>query len=240
MVWAIDFCGVTARATMAVVMHMRFEDRRAAGQMLAAEVSKLRLHRPLILGLPRGGIPVAYEVAAALHAPLDALIVRKLGVPSQPELAMGAIGEDKIRVLNAAVVNSVGLSAADVESVEDFERGELERRTRQIRAMVSKFPLVGREVVVVDDGVATGATARAACLVARAEGAIRVTIAVPVAPKGWQKEFSEVSTHQVALQTPRHFQAVGHWYERFSATSDTEMLDLLTQAREGGRSDGEA
>ena len=161
---------------MAVVMHMRFTDRRAAGQMLAAEVSKLRLHRPLILGLPRGGIPVAYEVAAALHAPLDALIVRKLGVPSQPELAMGAIGEDKIRVLNAAVVNSVGLSSSDVESVEDFERGELERRTAQIRAKVPKLPLVGREVVVVDDGVATGASARAGCLVARAEGSVRVTI----------------------------------------------------------------
>jgi len=221
-------------------MHMRFKDRHDAGKQLAVGVSELRLSKPVVLGLPRGGVPVAYEVAAALDAPLDALIVRKLGVPSQPELAMGAIGEDGVRVLNGAVVSSVGLGSSDIESVEEFEREELERRTRQIRVTVPKLPLAGREVVVIDDGVATGATARAACLVASAEGAGGVTIAVPVAPRGWQKGFSDVSAHQVALQTPRHFQAVGYWYESFSATSDEEVLDLLIQARQGPSTDVEA
>jgi len=225
---------------MAVVMQMRFRDRRDAGRQLAVEVATLGLDRPVILGLPRGGVPVAYEVAVALDASLDALIVRKLGVPSQPELAMGAIGEDGIRVLNPAVVNSIGLSSSAIESVEDLERDELERRTAQIRAEIPKLPLIGREVVVVDDGVATGATARAACLVASAEGATGVTIAVPVAPKGWQKEFSDVSAHQVALQTPRHFQAVGYWYQGFAATSDEEVLGLLTRARHPGGRDDEA
>jgi predicted phosphoribosyltransferase len=225
---------------MTVVMRMRFRDRHDAGKQLAVEVSKLQLSAPIILGLPRGGIPVAFEVAEILHAPLDALIVRKLGVPSQPELAMGAIGEDGVRVLNSTVVSSAGLSSSDIESVEDFERDELERRTARIRAKIPKLPLVARDVVVVDDGVATGATARAACLVASAEGAVGVTIAVPVAPRGWQKEFRDVSAHQVALQTPRYFQAVGYWYEGFSATSDEEVLELLTRARLSDSSDDEA
>jgi len=225
---------------MTVVMVMRFRNRADAGRRLAVEVARLQLNTPVVLGLPRGGIPVAYEVAVALRAPLDALIVRKLGVPSHPELAMGAIGEDGVRVLNQTLVNSLGLRSADIDTVERFEHGELEQRTAEVRAKVAKLPLIGRNVVVVDDGVATGATARAACLVASEEGAVSVTIAVPVAPRGWQQEFSDVSVQQVALQTPRHFQAVGYWYEDFSATRDDEVLELLTSARHSDSRDDEA
>ena len=136
----------------------------------------------MVLGLPRGGVPVAFEVAQALGAPLDVIVVRKLGVPFQPELAMGAIGEDGVRVENEDVVTSARLGAVDVGAVERRERVELERRARRYRGDGARLDLRGRTAVIVDDGIATGSTARAACQVARAQGASRVVLAVPVAP----------------------------------------------------------
>src|SRR6266498_3992686 len=161
---------------------MPFRDRREAGRRLAERVSGLRDSSPLVLGLPRGGVPVAYEVAEALGAPLDVLIVRKLGVPYQPELGMGAVGEDGVRVLNPDVLRHAGVSESQLAEVEARERTEVEERAVRLRSGRPPIPLLGRTVIIVDDGLATGGTARAAIRVARERGAERVVLAVPVAP----------------------------------------------------------
>src|SRR5690606_36606413 len=149
-------------------------------------------------GLPRGGVPVAAEVAAALDAPLDVILVRKLGVPFQPELAMGAIGEDGVRVLDDHLLAATGITADQVARVERRERAELDRRAATYRACRPRVPLAGRTVVIVDDGLATGATARAAIQVARAEGARRVVLAVPVAPRDTVDDLAAVADEVVA------------------------------------------
>ncbi len=154
---------------------MRFRDRVDAGRHLAEVVRRTGVAASdvVVLGLPRGGVPVAFEVAQALGAPLDVIVVRKLGVPFQPELAMGAIGEDGVRVENEDIVASAALRAVDVRTVERRERAELERRARRYRDDGARLDLQGRTAVIVDDGIATGSTARAACQVARAQGASR-------------------------------------------------------------------
>ena len=172
---------------------MVFADRADAGRRLAARLQDLRDKRVVVLGLPRGGVPVAFEVARALGAPLDVIVVRKLGVPFQPELAMGAIGEDGVRVINREVVRAAAVSAGELAAVEARERAELERRARRFRGGRPRQPLDGRVAVVVDDGIATGSTARAACQVARVQGAARVVLAVPVAPPGWQARIGTVA-----------------------------------------------
>ena len=159
-----------------------FEDRREAGRKLGAEVAQAQLTRPLVLGLPRGGIPVAAEVANAIQAPLDVIVVRKLGVPFQPELAMGAIGESGELVLNPDVIRAAHVGEQELRTVESHERLELDRRLGTIRSAHPREPTAGRAVVIIDDGIATGATMRAAILVARADGAATVTVAVPVSP----------------------------------------------------------
>jgi predicted phosphoribosyltransferase len=181
----------------------------------------------VVVGLPRGGVPVASEVAAALGAPLDVIVVRKLGVPYQPELAMGAIGEDGVRVINDEVVRMTGVSAEEIAQVETRERAELERRARRFRGARARVPLTGRTVVVVDDGVATGSTAAAACRVARAEGAARVILAVPVAPRGWVERMADAADEYVAVETPWSFHAVGQFYRDFDQTPDDEVVRLL-------------
>ena len=163
---------------------MLFVDRVDAGRRLARKLEHLRGAGVVVVGLPRGGVPVALEVAEALDAPLDVILVRKLGVPLQPELGMGAIGEDGVRVINHAVISIAGVSESEIADVERRERTELARRAERFRRGRPRIPLEGRTVVVVDDGIATGSTARAACQVARAEGADRVILAVPVAPPG--------------------------------------------------------
>jgi putative phosphoribosyl transferase len=210
---------------------MAFNDRIEAGRRLAAQLTHLRgAPDVVIVGLPRGGVPVASEVAAALGAPLDVIVVRKLGVPYHPELGLGAIGEDGVRVINDEVVRMTRVSAKDIERVEASERAELERRARRFRGDRVRVPLSGKTVVVVDDGVATGSTAKAACQVARAEGATRVILAVPVAPDDWTRRLAGEADEFVAVETPWAFHAVGQFYRDFSQTTDDEVVRLLEAA----------
>jgi len=207
-----------------------FDDRRQAGRLLGEQLQRLRVEHPVVVGLPRGGVPVAYEVARALGAPLDVIIVRKLGVPTQPELAMGAIGEDGVRVTNHDVVRMARVTEAEIAAVEARERIELERRVALYRPRHGRVALSGRTVVVVDDGIATGATARAALAVARAHGAARVVLAVPVAADQTLWSFEEAADEIVALVRPTDLVAVGRWYRDFDQTSDEEVAALLEAA----------
>ncbi|MEU6607046.1 phosphoribosyltransferase [Streptomyces shenzhenensis] len=209
---------------------MRFEDRTDAGRRLARRLERLRGADVIVLGLPRGGVPVAYGVARALAAPLDVLVVRKLGVPWQPELGFGAIGERGVRVLNDDVVADCGLGPGELAAVEESERAELERRLHRYRAGRDPVPVPGRTVVIVDDGVATGATAEAACRVVRHAGAARVVLAVPVGPERTLARLRDVADEVVCLETPRHLGAVGAWYHDFAQTGDDEVAALLGRA----------
>ncbi len=211
---------------------MTFVNRRDAGERLGAALVGRHRDHVIVLGLPRGGVPVADRVAASLEAPLDVLVVRKLGVPAQPELAMGAIGEGGVRVANDEVVKLAGVSDDDVARVEARERVELDRRARTFRAGRAPLDLVGATVIIVDDGIATGSTARAACRVARARGARRVVLAVPVAPEGWQVAIGGDADEYLALETPRSFYAVGQAYDDFRQTSDDEVVEVLRGAHE--------
>ena len=210
---------------------VRFADRSDAGRRLAQRLAYLRGQDVVVLGLPRGGVPVALQVAEALGAPLDVIVVRKLGIPFQPELAMGAIGEDGVRVVNEGVVTMAGVRLEEMAIVERRERAELERRARRFRGDRARISLEGRTVIIVDDGIATGSTARAACQVARAQGARRIVLAVPVAPPGWTKRIHGDADEFVALETPEPFFAVGQFYADFSPTTDEEVSACLERAR---------
>lgn len=214
----------------------RFTNRRDAGRRLGRSLSGRALHRPVVLGLPRGGVPVAAEVAAALEAPLDVLIVRKLGLPRQPEVAMGAIGEHGARVLNDDVLRFGAVSASDLAEVERRERAELEARVSRFRGGSSAVELAGRTAVIVDDGVATGATARVACLVARELGAASVIVAIPVGAPDSVAELAAMPEVDdvVCLSTPGGFMAVGMHYLDFAQTTDAEVQEILAEARSGG------
>ncbi|MFD4898500.1 phosphoribosyltransferase family protein [Streptomyces sp. NPDC058411] len=209
---------------------MLFTDRTDAGRQLAEALRHLERRDPVVLGLPRGGVPVAYEVARALGAPLDVIVVRKLGVPYRPELGFGAIGEGGARVISDEIVRHAGVREKDLEAVERAEEAELLRRAQTYREGRPRLPLEGRTVVVVDDGVATGATARAACQVVRAQGASRVVLAVPVASPDVAARLREDVDEVVCLSTPHLFSAVGEWYRDFSQTSDEEVVSLLARA----------
>jgi putative phosphoribosyl transferase len=217
---------------------MQFSDRADAGRRLAAALAVLRDERPVVLALPRGGVPVAYEVARALHAPLDVILVRKLGVPWQPELAMGAIGEGSVRVLNDDVLRTARVSERDVAAVEAREREELDRRVRMFRGGRAMTPIEGRTVIVVDDGIATGSTAYAALQVARAAGARRVVLAAPVAPPSTVRWFLDdgAADDVVVVEQPARMWAIGAWYENFSQTTDAEVVELLDRAAQAGDS----
>jgi putative phosphoribosyl transferase len=186
----------------------------------------------VVLGLPRGGVPVAYEVARELGAPLDVIVVRKLGLPFQPELAMGAIGEGGARVVDRELVHRALVSDRELAAVEARERAELDRRVRRFRGDRSPVPVRGRTAIVVDDGIATGSTARAACRVARAQGAARVVLAVPVAPPATLDELraSGDVDEVVCVETHDDFVAIGRFYADFTQTSDAEVVDLLARA----------
>jgi putative phosphoribosyl transferase len=209
-----------------------FANRADAGRRLASRLTTLPADELpagslVVLGLPRGGIPVAYEIAVALRAPLDVIVVRKIGVPSQPELAMGAIGEGDVRIVNEVVVRRAGISAAQFSEVEAHERTELARRAARYRTHRDRVPVTGRTALIVDDGIATGSTARAACQVARAQGAARVILAVPIAPPSAIRTLGDVADAVISLECPEQFLAIGQFYDDFTATSDDEVVRLL-------------
>ncbi len=208
-----------------------FRDRHDAGRQLAASLQGLVSEHPVVLGLPRGGVPVAYQVAVALGAPLDVIVVRKLGVPYQPELGMGAVGEGGVSVLNERVIRAAQVSPDELAAVAAHEADEVTRRALRFRRDEAMTPLEGRTVVIVDDGLATGGTARAAIQVARAHGARRVVLAIPVAPDDTARALAEEADEVIALQRPTRFAAVGQFYADFTQTTDQEVVSLLAAAR---------
>lgn len=215
-----------------------FIDRQDAGVQLAERLHGLAgFESAVILGLPRGGVPVAFEVSRALGVPLDVIVVRKLGVPFQPEVGFGAIGEDGVRVLNRDIVRLASLTPDEMAAVEARERAELLRRARRFRGDRDAVSLVGRTVIVVDDGVATGGTARAACEVVRERGASCVVLAVPVGTPGTIADLRQVADEVICLQTPDHLYAIGAWYADFTQITDEQVVELLRRAASppGGR-----
>jgi predicted phosphoribosyltransferase len=210
---------------------MLFSDRFDAGRRLAAELLDYA-DRPdvLVLALPRGGVPVAFEVARALHAPLDVFLVRKLGVPGHRELAMGAIASGGVRVLNEDVVRGLGVPDEVLDAVAARERTELERREWAYRDGRPPPAVRGRTVILVDDGLATGSTMRAAVRALRAQGPARIVVAVPVGAPETCAEFQDEADEAVCARTPDPFYAVGLWYSDFTQTTDEEVRDLLARA----------
>ncbi len=209
----------------------RFHDRADAGRALAADLAPYA-GRPdlLVLALPRGGVPVAHEVAQALGAPLDVFLVRKLGLPGHEEFAMGAIASGGIRLINEDVVREFGVTDAEIAAVSAAEEQELERRERQYRRDRPTPRIAGRTVILVDDGLATGSTMRAAVLALRQEDPAHIIIAVPVAAAETCDEFRDMVDDIVCAETPSPFYAVGLWYEDFSQTTDEEVQELLSRS----------
>ncbi|MFI8089339.1 phosphoribosyltransferase family protein [Streptomyces sp. NPDC086080] len=208
---------------------MLFLDRRDAGRRLASLLMPLKGPDVVVLGLPRGGVPVAAEVAKALSVPLDICLVRKLGVPFQPELGMGAIGEGGVRVINDEVVRAARVTPHQLAEIEAREREVLESRARRYRGGREPAVLAGRTALIVDDGVATGSTARAACRIARAHGAARVVLAVPVAPHDWATRLGADADELICPHTPWSFYAIGQFYADFSQTDDDEVVACLEE-----------
>jgi putative phosphoribosyl transferase len=210
----------------------RFHDRHDAGRQLARALDRYTQHDNIVvLGLPRGGVPVAYEVARALDAPLDVFLVRKLGTPGHEELAMGAIASGGIRVVNEQVRSMLHVTDDAIARVAAREQEELERRERAYRGDAPAPDLRGRTVIVVDDGLATGSTMRAAAQALRAHDPRWLVIAVPVAAPETCNELRDIVDDIVCVHTPERFQAVGLWYDDFSQTSDDEVRALLHEQR---------
>jgi putative phosphoribosyl transferase len=212
---------------------MSFADRHAAGQQLAAELKQRKLADPIVLALPRGGVPVGYEVAHALDAPLDVLLVRKLGAPGYEELGIGAIvdGSQPQIVLNSEAIEQLQVTPAYLAQERDRQLAELERRRHLYSGAVSAVNVQGRTVIVVDDGIATGGTVLAALRALRKSGATRIVLAIPVAPADTLAELAAHADDVVCLESPADFRAVGVHYADFTQTSDAEVLDLLARQR---------
>lgn len=206
-----------------------YQDRADAGRRLAEELAQRDLGDPVVLGLPRGGVPVARQVAERLEAPLDVVVVRKIGAPRNPEYALGAIGEGDVEVLDEDAMSQLGVDRTDLEQTIDEERNELQRRLDRYRGERRGVDVAGRTVVLVDDGVATGRTAAAAAQVLKARGADRVILAVPVGPPQSVEELRDRFDEVLVLQTPRGFRAVGAWYREFGQTSDQEVVRHLEE-----------
>lgn len=211
--------------------HQPYEDRRHAGAELAAHLGQFKGRRDVVvLGLPRGGVPVAYEVARALDAPLDVFVVRKLGLPAHPELAMGAIASGGVRVLNDSVVSYYRIPDAAIDEVARTEEAELNRRERAYRDGRTPIELRDHIVILIDDGLATGSTMKAAVEAVRAHGPSRIVVAVPVGSPESCREFAELADEVVCARTPDRLAAVGQWYRDFSQTTDEEVRALLRAA----------
>jgi len=204
-----------------------FADRTDAGRRLAVLLEPLRQARPVVVGMARGGVPVAHEVAAILGAPLDVVVVRKLGHPGQPELGLGALGEDDVRVVNEALVERLGVPADVIAEVAGRESVELGRRLLLYRGDRPPVNVTGRTVVVVDDGLATGFTARAAVEVVRRRGAAGVIVAVPVGSPDAVASLGAVADDVVCLETVGRFFGISEWYRDFTQVSDDEVARLL-------------
>jgi putative phosphoribosyl transferase len=213
-------------------MRNQFQDRREAGRLLAAELAQhANRDDVIVLGLPRGGVPVAFEVALRLDAPLDVFVVRKLGVPGYRELAMGAIATGDVRVLNREVIDGLGISRFTVDAVAAEELRELARREEAYRGHDRAPLLRDKTVILVDDGIATGSTMRAAIEAIRKQKPGRLVVAVPTAAPGTCLDLKPQVDDMVTLMMPENFQAVGEWYEDFSQTTDSEVTRLLQAAR---------
>jgi predicted phosphoribosyltransferase len=213
-------------------MNSRFQNRREAGRLLAERLGEYQgLRNLIVLGLPRGGVPVADEVATKLGAPLDVLVVRKLGLPAQPELAMGAIAPGGVCVLNKEIIESLGIPRDVLAAVVSHERTELERREREYRDSLPPVDVQDRTVILVDDGIATGATVSAAITALREMGAERIVVATPVASPEAFAELSDKAEAVFAVIVPENFYGVGQWYEDFSQTTDAEVRSILAYAR---------
>jgi putative phosphoribosyl transferase len=209
---------------------MGFTNRDDAGRQLAARLEHLRGQPVVVLGLPRGGVPVASQVARALGAPLDVIVVRKIGVPFQPELAMGAVGEDGVRVCDPYIIRAGAITPEEFAAAESRELATVSARAARYRGHRPREPLTGRTAVVVDDGIATGSTARAACQIARAHGAARVILAAPVAPPGWEKRMGADADELVSVETPANFYAIGQFYADFTQLTDDDVVACLDEA----------
>jgi putative phosphoribosyl transferase len=208
-----------------------FRDREEAGQLLAETLREYANRDDVVvLALPRGGVPVGFEVAKALKAPLDVFVVRKLGLPGQEELAMGAIASGGARVLNRDVVRALGIPGEVIEQVTQEEQRELERREREYRDGRPPIDVRGRTVILVDDGLATGSSMRVAVLALKQKEPAQIVVAVPVAPRETCMELESVADRVVCAVTPEPFWGVGQWYADFSQTSDEEVRGLLRRA----------
>jgi len=216
-----------------------FADRADAGRRLGERLESVCGEDAVVLGLPRGGVVVAFEVARRLDAPLDVIVVRKLGVPTRPELAMGAIGECRVRVINRDVVRRTRIGMEQIAAVEQRERDVLERRVARLRGGRAMPTLAGRTAIVVDDGIATGATASAACQVARVRAAAHVVMAAPVAAPTALDDVRRYADDVVCLETPDSFAGVGQWYADFTQNTDEEVSALLYRARGGSSGRGD-
>ena len=211
----------------------RFRDRAEAGRLLASELVRYVGHSEvLILALPRGGVPVAFEIARALHAPLDVFLVRKLGVPGREELAMGAVATGNVRILQSDVIEAFGIPQSIIEAVTAEELTEIARRERVYRGDRPSPEVRARTIVLVDDGLATGSTMRAAVAALKQQHPERITVAVPVAARGVCEEFEREVDEIICLRTPTSFYAVGLWYERFPQLTDEEVREFLRKAEE--------
>ncbi len=211
---------------------MRFKDRKAAGQFLAQKLEAYANRQDvLVLALPRGGVPVAFEIVKALNVPLDVFVVRKLGVPSQKELAMGAIASGGVRILNEEIVCEEKISVKDIDRVTETEQKELERRERLYRSDRPLPVLCGRTIILVDDGLATGATMYAAILALQKHQPAAIVLGVPVSSPQTCHKFEVLVDQTICLVTPSPFYSVGFWYENFPQTTDGEVCDLLEVSR---------
>jgi len=211
---------------------MLFRDRADAGRAVAARL-RTYANRPdvLVLALPRGGVPVGYEIARELGVPMDVFVVRKLGVPGHEELAMGAIASGGVRVVNEDVTRAMGISAETIDRAAEREVQEVRRREQLYRGDRPAPSLEGRTVILVDDGLATGSTMRAAAAAVKRQNPARIVIAVPVAAESTCNELRREADEVICVETPAYFSAVGQWYWDFSQTSDAEVRDLLERAR---------